>query len=79
MAAMGSKAKSASAHMARAPTAIKNRALLTLAGLLRSQITPLQAANATDLERAAAAGLAGPMLDRLKLDAKTLETVALGC
>ncbi|MDP1565436.1 MAG: gamma-glutamyl-phosphate reductase, partial [Polaromonas sp.] len=79
MAAMGSKAKSASAHMARAPTAIKNRALLTLAGLLRGQITPLQAANATDLERAAAAGLAGPMLDRLKLDAKTLETVALGC
>ncbi len=50
-----------------------------MAGLLRSQITPLQAANATDLERAAAAGLAGPMLDRLKLDAKTLETVALGC
>lgn len=65
--------------MARASAATKNRALSALAGLLRSQITPLQAANALDLQRAAAAGLAGPLLDRLKLDAKTLETVALGC
>jgi glutamate-5-semialdehyde dehydrogenase len=79
MAALGAKAKSASAQTARAPAAIKSRALLTLAGLLRSQVAPLQAANAHDLQRAAAAGLAGPMLDRLKLDAKTLETVALGC
>jgi len=79
MQAMGSRSKTASALMARASSATKNRALSALAGLLRSQITPLQAANATDLERAAAAGLAGPMLDRLKLDAKTLETVALGC
>ena len=79
MATLGAKAKSASAQTARAPSAIKSRALLTLAGLLRSQVAPLQAANARDLQRAAAAGLAGPMLDRLKLDAKTLETVALGC
>ncbi|MGQ2978090.1 MAG: glutamate-5-semialdehyde dehydrogenase [Polaromonas sp.] len=79
MLALGSQAKAASAHMARASAATKNRALSALAGLLRSQITPLQAANALDLQRAAAAGLAGPMLDRLKLDAKTVETVALGC
>ncbi|MBA4328155.1 MAG: glutamate-5-semialdehyde dehydrogenase [Polaromonas sp.] len=79
MLALGSQAKAASAHMARASAATKNRALSALAGLLRSQIAPLQAANALDLQRAAAAGLAGPMLDRLKLDAKTLETVALGC
>lgn len=79
MQAMGLKAKVASALMARAPAAIKNRALLNLAGLLRGQVTSLQAANAKDLERAAAAGLAGPMLDRLKLGAQTLETVALGC
>ncbi len=79
MATLGAKAKAASAQTARAPAAIKSRALLTLAGLLRSQVAPLQAANARDLQRAAAAGLAGPMLDRLKLDAKTLETVALGC
>jgi len=79
MAAMGFKAKSASAHTARAPAAIKNRALLTLAGLLRQNIAPLQAANQRDLERAAAAGLAGPMLDRLKLGAKDIATVAAGC
>ncbi|MDO8387709.1 MAG: glutamate-5-semialdehyde dehydrogenase, partial [Polaromonas sp.] len=79
MATLGAKAKAASTQTARAPAAIKSRALLTLAGLLRSQVGPLQAANARDLQRAAAAGLAGPMLDRLKLDAKTLETVALGC
>lgn len=79
MQALGSQAKVASALMARAPAAIKNRALSVLAGLLRSQTAPLQAANALDLDRAKTAGLAGPMLDRLKLDAKTLETVALGC
>ncbi|WP_176491344.1 glutamate-5-semialdehyde dehydrogenase [Polaromonas sp. AET17H-212] len=79
MAVMGAKAKSASAQTARVPAAIKNRALLTLAGLLRQNIAPLQAANQRDLERAAAAGLAGPMLDRLKLGAKDIATVAAGC
>jgi glutamate-5-semialdehyde dehydrogenase len=79
MQALGSQAKVASALMARASAATKNRALSILAGLLRSQVAALQAANALDLQRAAATGLTGPMLDRLKLDAKTLETVALGC
>jgi glutamate-5-semialdehyde dehydrogenase len=79
MQTLGSQAKVASALMARASSATKNRALSGLARLLRSQIAPLQAANTLDLQRAAAAGLTGPMLDRLKLDAKTLETVALGC
>lgn len=79
MQAMGSQAKVASALMARASTAIKNRALLDLAGLLRSQIAALQTANTLDLERASTAGLAGPLLDRLKLSPKTIETVAQGC
>lgn len=79
MQAMGSQAKVASALMARASTAIKNRALLDLAGLLRSQVAALQTANTLDLDRASTAGLAGPMLDRLKLSPKTIETVALGC
>lgn len=79
MATMGSRAKVASAHMARAPAAIKNRALLTLAGLLRQNVAPLQAANQRDLERAAAAGLAGPLLDRLKLGTRDIATVATGC
>ena len=79
MQALGQQAKVASAHMARAQAAIKNRALLTLAALLRQNLASLQAANQRDLDRAAAAGLAGPLLDRLKLGAKDLETVAIGC
>ena len=47
--------------------------------MLRQNLASLQAANQRDLDRAAAAGLAGPLLDRLKLGAKDLETVAIGC
>ena len=79
MQSLGQKAKTASAPMARAQAAIKNRALTGLAALLRQNLAALQAANQRDLDRAAAAGLAGPLLDRLKLGAKDLETVAIGC
>jgi len=79
MQTLGLQAKTASAQMARAPAAIKNRALRALASLLRQSLASLQAANARDLDRAAGAGLAGPLYDRLKLGAKDLETVALGC
>jgi glutamate-5-semialdehyde dehydrogenase len=76
---MGSGAKVASAHMARASAAVKNRALSKLATLLRQNVTALEGANQRDLARAQAAGLAGPLLDRLKLTPKILDTVALGC
>ena len=76
---MGSGAKVASAHMARASAAVKNRALSRLAALLRQNVTALEGANQRDLARARAAGLAGPLLDRLKLSPKDMETVALGC
>ena len=79
MQTLGMQAKTASAQAARAPTAIKNRALLTLARLLRESLATLAAANQLDLKRAAAAGLAGPLLDRLQLTPKIIETVALGC
>ena len=79
MQVLGLQAKTASAQMARSPAAIKNRALLGLATLLRQNLPMLQAANQRDLDRAGAAGLAGPLLDRLKLGAKDIETVALGC
>jgi glutamate-5-semialdehyde dehydrogenase len=79
MAAMGQAARTASAAMASASAAQKNQALLNLAQLLRTNAAALQPANATDIERAQAAGLAAPMVDRLKLDAKTLETCAQGC
>ena len=79
MQTLGLQSKTASALMARAPTAIKNRALLGLAALLRSQTAALQTANRVDVERAKAAGLAEPLVERLILSPKILETVALGC
>ena len=79
MQTMGLQAKTASALVARASAAIKNRALLALAKLLRDNACALAAANQRDLDRAATAGLAGPMLDRLKLTPQIIETVAVGC
>ncbi|NKE66975.1 glutamate-5-semialdehyde dehydrogenase [Ramlibacter sp. RBP-2] len=79
MQTLGLQARQAAARMAAADAASRNRALRLLAGLLREQAQPLQADNARDLERAAAAGLAEPMIDRLRLTPKTIETVAQGC
>ena len=55
---LGSQAKAASAAMAKASTAQKNLALRQLAQSLRTQTQALQDANALDLNRARAAGLA---------------------
>ena len=76
---LGLQAKKASAGMARADAATKNKALKALARLLRENTAALQVDNARDLERATAAGLPAPMVDRLKLTPKVLETCALGC
>ena len=77
--ALGFKAKQAAALMARAQAATKNVALRKLAELLRANVAPLQIDNAKDIERAMAAGLSAPMVDRLKLTPKVLETCAQGC
>ena len=79
MQATGQQAKVASAEMAKASAALKNQALRTLAALLRANTDALQVDNAKDLERARAAGLAEPMVDRLKLTPKVIETCAQGC
>lgn len=76
---LGRQAREASARMAAATTAQKNAALRELAELLRGSGAALQAENAQDIERAEAAGLAAPMVDRLKLTPKILETLAVGC
>ena len=76
---MGAKAKAAATQVARAQAAAKNAALLMLAALLRQNLPQLATANQQDLARAASTGLAGPMLDRLKLTPKDIETVAIGC
>ena len=76
---LGSQAKKASAAMARAPAAVKNAALFKLSALLKQNTDSLATANQRDLDRAKTAGLAAPLFDRLKLTAKDLATVALGC
>jgi len=79
VALMGAAARAASPLMAAASTAAKNVALLTLAQLLRTESAALQAANAMDIAAASKAGLAEPLLDRLELTPKILETAAQGC
>lgn len=79
MAGLGLQAREASARMARASAAEKSAVLRELAALLRANVAALQADNAKDLERATAAGLAAPMVDRLKLTPRIIETLAVGC
>jgi glutamate-5-semialdehyde dehydrogenase len=76
---LGLQAKAASALMAKASAATKLKALRGLAALLRANVDALQLENAKDLERARATGLAEPMVDRLKLTPKVIETCAEGC
>ena len=76
---LGAQARTASAAMARADAATRNRALRVLAGLLRESAPALGQANALDIGRAQAAGLSDPMVDRLRLTPKVIETVAQGC
>ena len=79
LAQMGQRARAASALMARSGAAARNQALRALARQLRENVAALQTANAPEIERARAAGLAAPMVDRLKLTPAILETCAQGC
>jgi len=76
---MGAAARAAASRMAAAPTAAKNAALLALARRLRAEPQALRDANALDIAAAEKAGLAAPLVDRLKLTDKVIETVAEGC
>ena len=79
MAHVGAAARVASRVMAAASTAAKDQALRHLAARLRAEVEPLQRANGEDLAAARAAGLAEPLVDRLKLSPAVIETVAQGC
>jgi glutamate-5-semialdehyde dehydrogenase len=76
---MGAAARAASTRMAASTTAERNAALVALARLLRTGGADLAAANALDVHAASQAGLAAPMVDRLKLTPAVLATVAEGC
>jgi glutamate-5-semialdehyde dehydrogenase len=79
MQTMGARAREASAAMARADTATKNKALRTLAAKLRASLEQLAHENGRDVDHAYAEGLSPPMVDRLKLTPKIVDTVAEGC
>jgi glutamate-5-semialdehyde dehydrogenase len=76
---MGSLARAASRALAASPVAARNAALCALARRLRTAGRGLGDANGRDLDAARAAGLAAPMVDRLKLSADAIEIVARGC
>jgi len=76
---LGAAARAASAAMAAASRARRDAALQALARRLRAAGPKLAAANAADLAAADAAGLAGPLRDRLRLDEHALATVIEGC
>ena len=76
---LGQQARTASTAMARASTKAKNDALTELARLLLNAGGTLAEANARDIAAAEAAGLAAPMVDRLRLTEKVIATMAEGC
>lgn len=71
-------AKKAAAKLAVTSTAVKNKALLAMAEALLGKQEEILAANALDMERAAAKGMKSSMLDRLKLTAARIEGMADG-
>ncbi|HYD76678.1 glutamate-5-semialdehyde dehydrogenase [Ramlibacter sp.] len=79
MQTLGLQARQAATRMSAAPAAARNAALRALARRLRASVEALATDNRKDIERAQAAGLATPMVDRLKLTPRILETLAEGC
>src|ERR1700682_3303393 len=78
MLAMGEAARAASRELARATTAAKNRALEEAADALVPREKTTLAANAEDVKGARAEGRDDAFIDRLKLTAKAIESMAEG-
>jgi glutamate-5-semialdehyde dehydrogenase len=78
MTELGRAAKAASRALASLTTAEKNACLHAMADALERDAPALRAANASDLEAGARAGLSAAMLDRLKLDDRRLAGMARG-
>ena len=78
MQGVGAAARSAARDVARADTRAKNAALTAMATALRDDAAKLTAANAEDVAAATAAGHDAAFVDRLTLDAQTIEAMASG-
>lgn len=75
---MGRKAREASKKLARLNTEEKNQALRALAEALEENSEAILAQNAEEVARAESAGLARPMVKRLTLTPKSLQSMATG-
>jgi len=73
---MGRRARAASYELAKLGTSQKNDILHAMARELRKAQPDILAANAKDVKRAENSGLSKPMVDRLRLDAHSLEIIA---
>lgn len=73
---LATQARSSATRLASVRTDAKNAWLSNVAEELRRQTPIIVAANQLDLDAGAAAGLSAAMLDRLKLDATRIESLA---
>ncbi|MCG3169370.1 MAG: Gamma-glutamyl phosphate reductase [Pseudomonadales bacterium] len=78
MAEVGREARAASRLMARATTQARNTALAGAAAAIAAQRGAIAAANADDMERAAAQGLDAAALDRLQLTDARIDAMIEG-
>lgn len=76
--AKAAAAKKAAGKLAITSTAIKNKAMLAMAQALLDKQEEILAANAVDMENAAAKGMKASMLDRLKLTPERIAGMAEG-
>ncbi|QDR80142.1 glutamate-5-semialdehyde dehydrogenase [Sporomusa termitida] len=78
LAGKGAAARQAARRLATLSTAVKDKALLAMADALEQEQAEIMAANATDVERAAANGMAKPLIDRLLLNEARIASMAAG-
>ena len=78
MARLGSAAQTAGTQLRIASEDIRNAALLAMAKHIRSSQESILEANAADMKAAETKGLSAPLLDRLKLDADRVASIAEG-
>jgi glutamate-5-semialdehyde dehydrogenase len=76
MTRLGKAAVVAASALTVASTGTKNEALTRAAAAIRARQSEILEANARDVTAATAAELRGPLLDRLRLDAKRVEGIA---
>jgi glutamate-5-semialdehyde dehydrogenase len=75
---MAAAAREAAGAAARLPTGTKDLVLSSLAGLLLARRDYITAENARDVDKALDEGLPASLIDRLRVDAKTVDEMAAG-